>query len=495
MKPVSTWIQNLKKKLFGKGPPHNGAKLPSASPAKKTSASQILNSGHSVYKRKEPYFIQIGFDFGTSYSKCVCRDMMANKAWVHFPSRAEGQEFPFLIPSALLVENGKIAHVKNPQTHYPENGLYHLKHALVKVAMGHWDDPVLDPYRSTIGPSDTNQLSRFVEACAVFFLAGALGEVRERVRQRFSGFGLLHDDYMAVNLAVPVGDAEQPEVNRVYDRTIRKAWSLADDLSGHPPIHLTEVEMLGKKNQRNQDPNFVEACFIYPEVSANVQGFVRSRVSSPGTYLFSDIGGGTVDQSVFIFVRKAEGELLTYLSGRVLPLGSSHIEWRAAKSCGKTDCLSLEIWRERKERGEKHFELKEAKEWIAKELGRGTEATLALAKQKLFVKDQLNGIRVIFGGGGHCEHPYKNAVMLPFSGKLFSKPINPDIVGLPFPRDLDLASYDTRWMRRLYVAYGLSFEKSELTRFTYPKDSRTPQPEEIWRPHKEVDAAPTKDEC
>ena len=34
--------------------------------------------------------------------------------------------------------------------------------------------------------------------------------------------------------------------------------------------------------------------------------------------------------------------------------------------------------------------------------------TLALSKKKLFVKEPLNKIRIIFGGGGHCEYPYKS---------------------------------------------------------------------------------------
>lgn len=487
------FFKNLKEKIFGKRGLQRKPEPRPSSVVIKASAPKIPEWVPSLSTRKDPYFIQIGFDFGTSYSKCICRDMIANKAWVHLHPGSDGHELPFLIPSTLLTKDGRLFHFEDPKTHYPENGLYHLKHALVKLALEYWDDPVLDQYWNAVGPSETSRLSRFVEACAVYFLAGALGEVRVQVRKRFPGFGNLPEDYMAINLAVPVGDAERPEVNKIYDRTIREAWSLADDLSGHPPIHLTELESLRKKNQAKQHRFAGEACFIYPEVSANVQGFVRSRVSSPGIYLFSDTGGGTVDQSVFIFMRQDQGEHLTYLTGRVLPLGSSHIEHRAAKSCGNADWLSLESWRERKERGETDYELREAKEWIANELNRGTEATLALAKQKLFVKDQLNYIRIIFGGGGHCEHPYKNAVMRPFSGELFHQSLAPDIVGLPFPRDLD--PHETRWMRRLNVAYGLSFEKSELAPFTYPKDSRTPAPDEIWQPHKRLGHAPSKEEC
>jgi len=241
----------------------------------------------------------------------------------------------------------------------------------------------------------------------VYFLAGALGEVRETVRRRFPGFGKLPEDYMAVNLAVPVGDAEHPEVSDLYNRILREAWSLADHLSGHSPIHLTEIESLLKKSQSGQGQSATEACFIYPEVSANVQGFVRSQRFQPRRLPFFDTGGGTVDQSIFIFTPPGPEEHLLYLTGRVLPLGSSHIERLAAESCGKFDCQSLEFWRERKERGEPDKELREAQSWIGEKLNRGTETTLALAKQKLFVQEQLTRIRVIFGGGGHCEHPYK----------------------------------------------------------------------------------------
>jgi len=59
--------------------------------------------------------------------------------------------------------------------------------------------------------------------------------------------------------------------------------------------------------------------------------------------------------------------------------------------------------------------------------------------------------------------------MRPFSGQLFRKSINPDVFGLPVPHDLNLKSHENRWMRRLSVAYGLSFEKSELAHSRIPK--------------------------
>jgi len=487
-------FQSIKEKLIGKAVKKPDNELNQSS-TKPQTTPQFLNLTSPVHERKDPYFIQIGLDFGTSYSKGVCRDMMTNKAWVHIHPKYQDQELPFLIPSALIIKNNRIFHFEDTRTHYPENGLYHLKSALVLAANRHLDDPLLTPYRNAVRLKNSNQFPAFIQTCAIYFLAGVLGEIRKQLRERFPGFGALPDDYMAINLAIPVEDAQQPVISRLYHRILCESWQLSDQLSGHPNIHLKELISLRKNIRVNKNPALDEACFIYPEVSANVQGFVRSRVSSPGMYLFSDTGGGTVDQGVFIFTRQDNKEHLTYLTGRVLRFGSSQIERHAAETCGKTDCLSLENWRKRKERDEDYPELKEAQDWICNELNRGTECTLALAKEKLFVKEQLNDIRVIFSGGGHCEYPYKTAVMNPFSGHLFRQTIYPDVIGMPVPRDLELKSRETKWMRRLNVAYGLSFEKSELAPFTYPKDVRNPTPDEIWKPRKPTGHAPTKDEC
>lgn len=482
MSKFSIFIKNVKEKIFGRDQRHIKPELISIIREVEATPKEISDSIPPATTERQPYFIQIGFDFGTSYCKCICRNVMINKAWIHLPPQSRQQELPFLIPSTLVLRDGVIGHAGNQNTHYPENGLYHLKNALVKTALQEWDDPVFGPYRRGGEPADGCRLAELVEACAVYFLAGAFGNVREDVRQRLPNFGKLQNDYMAINLAVPVADAERPMVNTLFHNILCEAWSIADQLAGHPPLSLIELDTLRKNNKSNMDESLRKACFIYPEVSANVQGFVRSRVSNPGIYLFSDTGAGTVDQSVFIFMRRSQdqSEHLTYLHGSVFPLGSSQIEHMAASIAGNTSWASLDRWREKKEQGNTEPELASARECIAESLKLATQATLAFAKQKLYDRDQLNDIKVIFGGGGHCEHPYKTAVINPFSGQLFRNAINPDLIGLPVPRDLELYDSETRWMRRLAVAYGLSFEKSDLAGFTYPRDVDIPAPDQIW---------------
>ena len=455
----------------------------------------------------DPYFVQIGFDFGTAFSKCVCRDIVAGNAWVHIPPGRESWELPFLMPSALRFEKGLLSRPDHESGGYFGGGLPHMKVALVKVALRQWDDPELDRFRDAglgMGQvNDTKRLSEFVENCAIYFIAGALGSIRQDVFARFPRFGTVPDDFMPVNMAVPVADADRPAVLMVFQRVLRLAYRLADDLAGHPEIPWSRLCSLIDAVRRDvENSKALDACFIYPEVSANVQGFVMSRSSSAGLYLFSDTGAGTVDQSVFLFSRNADIEKLTYLHAEVLPWGSSNIERLAAKSNGQGDWRSIEEWRKRKEAGDRASALNRARNVMETWLEREARRSIGRAKRKLYNRRQINDLRLIFGGGGDCESPFRHAVRAQFKGDMFK----PDLIrererdgdtfdtGLPIPVDLELGPAQHRWVPRLSVAYGLSFDQSGLAPFSFPSENPRPDPEDLWRPRRDTPPAPTNDD-
>lgn len=454
------------------------------------------SKGSNLHPKRSPHFVQIGFDFGTAYSKCVCRDVMIDKAWVHIPSCPNDKELPFLIPSIVFLKNGQLSAGIESASHYPEHGLYHLKQALEKIALGQLDDQALAPYKRAMGNSDSSRLCGLVEASVTFFLAWAIGDIRSQMSERYQGFGEHPDDYLAINLAVPVADAQRPEVISIYHRVLCQAWLLSEEVAGQSTIDLNSLMTMIDNCRRKIDDSIKECCYIYPEVSANVQGFVRSRASSQGMYLFSDTGAGTVDQSVFIFQRDEKGEQLAYLHGNVLPLGSSFIErYAAALNGNEHDWRHLEQLRMDKERGTVSHTLENARNRLLEDLDRGTTSTIALARNKLFNRDQIRTISVIFGGGGHCDHPYKRGAVSPFTGTLFNPDVVPDVVGVPDPLDLDLQPSQKRWLPRLSVAYGLSFIKDELARFIYPIDISDPTPEQVWRRTSTAVEAATKELC
>ncbi len=446
-------------------------------------------------RRRDPYFIQIGFDLGTSFSKCICRDVLKERAWVHLFANPPSDELPFLISSALKFSGRHLTRSTDPGGQYSQHSLPHIKLALERIAREDWSAPLLIPFWRTVGNEDRDELRRFVHTCGVYLVGGALGEARREIRRRFPDFGKHQDDYEAVNLAIPVADAETPIVNDAYRSLLTDAWGISTEIAGHPAVELQELEEF-ITNGRSQPRNHLERCQVYPEVSANVQGFVRSRASKAGLYLFSDTGAGTVDQSVFIFWRTNGTERLTYLHGSVLPLGSSCIEQLAAGRSGeKVTWRELDKWRSKKERGDRCPELDCARNDIERELAYGTLKTLVIAKDKLIRKQQLERAILIFGGGGHSEHPYATGATRPFSSPFFRQSIRPDRVGIPIPKDVNLKTPQQKWMRRLSVAYGLSFDASQLVAFTYPCEVEPPAPEALWRPKRAHINAPGKDEC
>ena len=408
---------------------------------------------------------------------------------------------PFLLHNTISFDGTHFRHFGDPNTAYKQGGLCHIKMALQKIGLGDIDDPVLVPFREAVSQSQSDSLTEFVECCAVYLLAGAFGNIKADIAARFSGEVV--DDHIAINMAVPVADADHPQINNIFDRVLRQAWVLSGELAGHPRLSMSALRTAIEccSHEANTD-EIKDACFIYPEVSANVQGFVRSRNSSTGLYLFSDTGAGTVDQSVFLLARPNGQDLLTYLHAEVFPLGSSHIERLAADACGDSSWQSLERWRQMKESGGKDKALSVARSSIHEQLCSGTVKTIACAKEKLIRRNQINQIRMIFGGGGHCEYPYRDGVMKVIDHAIFRQDeINDrrrkrDLfdIGMPDPKDLVFDQKQKRWMNRLSVAYGLSFEKGQLATFKLPRDVKAPTPDQVWRPQTPRRTAVSKDD-
>lgn len=471
-------------------------------PHRKVSSPRPPTNEQSGSPERDPYFVQVGLDFGTAFIKCICRDIFTDKAWIHQPFEKEGAEMPFLISSAVCFDGREFRHPPGNSGSYVREGLHHVKMALEKVASEQWQDPVLEPFRKTGQVESGEQLRNFVECCAVYLLGITIAHIRKDVGTRFPGH--LKEDFLAINMAVPVASADDSKINEVFDRVLRIAWLLSDDLcSGQPVPFETLAKMVQWASSKIDQDSVKEACFIYPEVSANVQAFVRSRTSREGLYLFSDTGAGTVDQSVFAYTRRSGKDHLTYLFAKVLPQGSSHLERLAAQQDGDSTWENLERWRQIKESGENRRPLTEAREQVSEQLEQGTYATLSLSKGKLRRKRQLSELRVIFGGGGHCENPYRRAVIKQFDGGLFrrddilSRKNDGDAfdLGMPVPTDLELHGDQRHWVNRLTVAYGLSFEKGQLASFTLPQDVSMPGEDEIWKPKSKIPQAPSKDEC
>ena len=457
-------IRAIKDGLFGKKEAHENSQS-SPTPPPEAIREDSTPQSHE----RAPYYIQIGFDFGTSFSKCVYREVSKNKAWVYCSDLLDA-EYPFLIPSTIIFEAGIFRRHADIETQYPHNGLFHLKFAIERIACGDIQAAVLDGYKKAANSDSIVEVGGFVEHCAIFFLAASLATIIKDIKRCFHDFEQHPDDQLAVNMAIPVADASQKNISSYYAKILKTAWTLSQNFGEKDSISLEELKFLIRESDLHNVPD--ELCAVYPEVSANVQAFIRSPASSPDLrtiYFFSDTGAGTVDQSVFTYTN----DKLNYLAAEVLPLGSSHID---LKACGDEISLeSREYWRKEKESGSKHTTLINAKQLIEDLLrGQSHSKTLDETRKRLPTGEGVNPVatlqehaRLIFGGGGHSSIPYESGVVKAFN-QFFNANTSPDVTSIQTPPDLEMNGNGDSWMRRLFVAYGLSFPTVELVENTYP---------------------------
>ena len=437
------------------------------------------------HPQRGAYRFQLGFDFGTSYSKCIYRNL-GTKAFV-FTFELNGRK-EFLLSSSIICKNDTF-YVNEGNQQYPENGLWHIKMALADLAQKKFSSPTLSRInqRFNLQPN-TQKQAEFVQAACLFYLSRALRAVRSGILVRYPDFGKHDQDDMYVTMAIPVSNLRDNETKNAFEDILKKAWQIACQ-PGPLPVQESCQEMVVALTQ--ESTLLADSCHVYPEVSANIQPF-RVSSQSPGDsaniYLVTDTGSGTVDQCCFtLTARQRTGERINYFSAQVFELGSGAIERR----CVATEGGSIEIWRRMKELKQIDPILRQVLNEIAKELNRKVSATTfrQLVGQLHDFDTQTDDDKIktprntperaicrhlylIFTGGGDMDNPYHKAVINAVQ-ELFGYPLRNDftndkaawrdrVITISKPEDLELPKGCDVWLKRLYVAYGLSFKYEEL---------------------------------
>ncbi|MCH5276989.1 MAG: hypothetical protein J1E80_04045 [Desulfovibrionaceae bacterium] len=439
-------------------------------------ANTSLHSNKQLVPR-DPYFFQIGFDFGTSSSKAIIRDINTNIAWIYTYSNNITNN-TILIPSIVIYQNGYFAQYKNIDTLYPKNGLYHLKIAAQKIANGITEDQVFSEYKKIAESSLPYPYTYFIELTCIYFLSSSFSDILMNITQKFPNYGQNQDDQIAINMAMPVSDISDNNVRILFERILNISWKISCKFKPFPKrISILRLNEMVVECQQNAIENSNDSlCHVYPEVSANMQAFIRSPASSPNDstiYFFNDTGAGTVDQCVFTYTR--DNKKLNYFSDGVFLRGSSQIETIACGDNINKD--NLEFWRKKKEQGENSSTLTRAKYKITEELNIDTQKTLQKTLHCLrsgpgvTKMDTLKyNIRFIFSGGGHTKFPYHYAVVEAYKDFMKTK-TDPLITSMAIPQDLLIKGHEL-WIKRLYVAYGLSFLFEELAENSFPTDNK-----------------------
>jgi len=449
------------------------------------------------------YQYNIGIDFGTAFTKCVIRDTRQSRAPATLVRFKGNDTQPFFLPTVVRfdVATGAVALFDNPEA----AGEYipYLKMALYASLRGRRSDPWIDGVAHLWPDASFDELCERIETLVIFFLAGTIERSLAAIRERLPDFGA-EGDICTVNMAVPVAHAQDIAVENAFRNCLGLAWKLAHESPKPNPTFDNYTAAIKRVKRNGIDHDF---CFIYPEVSANVQSFLKSPARNRGTYLFVDVGAGTVDASVFLWPSEDPAKPLTYLAADVFRLGSSQVELRAT---GSAAAKLKEAFRLHKEgeaaQSEVQIDLEKELSIIAEiirgELVEALPKTLNTARLKLerpgHPPIQWNQIRVLLGGGGCVSSLYTDAVHDSFG----VWHLDPPTLDLPMPDGdlewpLEIKDHENRvaFFRRISVAYGLSFDRGELDGHRYPDEIQEHPTKSEDVPSEPRPSAPSKDEC
>lgn len=456
----------------------------------------------------------IGLDFGTAFTKCIARNLATNEAFVVPIGGAQ-----HLLPSEIIVGQSGICLADETINDTQLSKFHNLKMALAETASGQLDGAWAANLRHAAESHPTSTLARKPGDLAAYFLARVIQRARAFILSRSAGFDESRGDRCFLNMAVPVAHAQDARVATEFDTSLRKAWLLAREKALCDWQQSQAAEVLSRLDT---SPGQDIGCYIYPEVSANVQSYIKSRAGSDGLYLFVDVGAGTVDLSVFIYYTHPTNDRpISYVAAGVVALGSSQIEIRAARritdrtlsvlkaagiplgSDGLLQAKLQEIIRLGKE-GQRiepvlFQEMQAAQKSVENDLYHREAPIIESARRKFRqgsrTSAQWGTLKLLIGGGGASAPLYQSAInqwfrqVSHFEPPRKQIPLPPD---LKWPADLPPASQANAF-RRFAVAYGLSFDRANLEDHRFPKDVR-PIPQRLSSPPVRHHA-PTKEEC
>ncbi len=442
----------------------------------------------NTHERGIGYLIVVGLDFGTAYTKCVIRDALVRDPGKAYPvsfQLADG--WSYLVPSIVLRQQTNLASAFDAPLDGANERIDYLKMRLVSA---------LDQQRA--GAWRDGESAGEMQVLVAWFLSQVLARVGLEIRRRWSDFGSHPSDECFINICVPIAHADGSRV----EQSLLDALCAARNAVGPAGTQAPTVEQIRENLSAKEKLKTARAhCFTYPETSANLQSYLKSRSRRPGLYLFADVGAGTVDLSFFQLLEDTGKDApLLYYHAAVLDAGSSRLELKAKIADPElllSDLIAAKEGHVRRPNDRVLRGLKAARKTIQDEVGLGVGNGVKVTEAKLHLNrynqlTQMRNVKMMHAGGGYALDPYGHA--LRYFHKYRQWGDDPPLHSLPLPDDLVWAANGKQVeFSRLSVAYGLAFARYELDGHKFPSEIAVNQdiigPDPVQRP-----TAPSKDE-
>jgi hypothetical protein len=258
---------------------------------------QPAQAGLPRYAKK--LTINIGIDFGTSYSK-ICFE--------------GNREFEFVvldnakyIPSVVYYDHSqKQLYFKDPKNIKNIEKIEYFKYSMID------DSLPRGKYIAAAGSIERPEV-----LCSMFYLACLIKESKAYITQYYAEKTTGDMIDLNINMGVPV-DNYTNQNKSLYDKILHLAIKLSNSITkNNCPLEF--LDLFFQENKAISIPRFQESPFnTLPELYAECLYFLQDRNVLNGVYAVIDVGGGTVDMAV---IHKESSNIFGIVSKEIQALG------------------------------------------------------------------------------------------------------------------------------------------------------------------------------
>jgi hypothetical protein len=343
--------------------------------------------------------INIGIDFGTSYSKVCYQDSVTNKKnYVEFDT---GTSKPKYKHSILYYDYHKeILYYARPNNNNSIEVIRYFKYSIID--------------RSLRQQTSINFKSDYDVLCCIFFIACLIKKAKEYIKKRMAKQSEFKYHW-AITMGVPV-DNYSNEYRKLYDKILQIAINLSDNIDNYS-IQSKYLDECYQKHCNIEIPEYVESPNnTLSELYAECISFLDDPNVPEGLYAIIDIGGATVDMAVIYKKLDNNRNEFGIVSKSIQPLGIEIVIKKIALEDKYISDVRKLLHCNDFNPEKSNYKLKEEK-LLSKQM-KETFAKLAIeAKEKNdiidireILKSQKGVIKVIICGGGVDYKWYKSCI-------------------------------------------------------------------------------------
>jgi hypothetical protein len=400
-----------------------------------------------------PIGINLGIDFGTSFTKVCFRDTGAESSGiVRFDVKSSKEA---IIPSIISVGQDGSLYMGHRA---PSNAtsIRYLKMRLAGVPI----DTSLEPPSGIDLADDVT-----CRALSAWFLANILLEAQSYVMHAEEARLRNRRVMWSANVGVPVEHYDSP-VLAIFEKVLGIAWSWS--AVGALPKTVPELIQTYRSEEGASDQKTSDFHAI-PEIAAAVQSFVISREAVPDFYVYFDIGGGTVDGVAFKYQNSDGERKVHFYSGKVSPIGMSVVEGKCPDILASGSSAPLD----NKTRGDLKLQLQQLVGEVIMTAktkdGRNWQRELIQRQQttrpswRPLQESDMSPLVFFLGGYGANSDWYQSGISATYTDFQHKNAGVPPykLVQVPPARDLDMAGLPKGEFIRFAIAYGLSIPFGE----------------------------------